>query len=55
MSGTFNIWNLFMIFMLVFIFLFWIHVERQLHFRISANPKNPNLNLDCTDYADSCL
>ena len=20
-----------------------------------ANPKNPNLNLDCTDYADFCL
>ena len=42
-----------MIFMLVdVIFLFWIQVWRKLHFTILANPKNPNLNLDCTDYED---
>ena len=56
MAGNFNILEIFMIFMLVYvIFSFWIHVERKLLFTISANPENPNLNLDCTDYADSCL
>ena len=45
-----------MILMLVYvIFLFWIHVERKLHFMIFANPKDPNLNLNCPDYADFCL
>ena len=36
-------------------FLFWIQIYRKLHFTNLANPTNPNLNLDCTDYADSCL
>ena len=30
--------------------LFWIQVYRKLYFTNLANPKNPNLNLDSTDY-----
>ena len=40
-----------MIFMLVYVmFSFWIQICRKLYFTNLANPKNPNLNLDLTDY-----
>ena len=40
-----------MIFMLVYVmFSFWIQICRKLYFTNLANPKNPNLNLDSTDY-----
>ena len=31
-------------------FLIWIQIYRKLYFTNLANPKNPNLNLDSTDY-----
>ena len=44
-----------MIFMLVDVIFFILDSGlEKLHFTILANPKNPNLNLDCTDYADFC-
>ena len=40
-----------MIFMFVYVmFLIWIQICRKLYFTDLANPKNPNLNLDLTDY-----
>ena len=40
-----------MIFMFVYVmFLIWIQICRKLYFTDLANPKNPNLNLDSTDY-----
>ena len=39
--------------MLSFYFVF--RSRKKMHFTISANQVNPNLNLDCTDYADFCL
>ena len=37
--------------MLVYVmFSFWIQICRKLYFTNLANPKNPNLNLDSTDY-----
>ena len=31
-------------------FLIWIQICRKLYFTDLANPTNPNLNLDSTDY-----
>ena len=40
-----------MIFIFVYVmFLIWIQICRKLYFTDLANPKNPNLNLDSTDY-----
>ena len=43
----------FYIFTVVYLIYFsvWIQVLRKLHFINPANPKNPNMNLDCMDYA----
>ena len=51
MAANFNNCAIFMIFIMVyFFFFFWILVKRKLHFTNLAYPRNPNLNLDCTDY-----
>ena len=46
-----------MIFMFVYVmFQIWIQIYRKLYFTNLANPKNPNLNLDSTDYGcEICL
>ena len=49
-GSTLKINNDFYFIYMIFIFSFWIQNLRKLHFTNLANPKNPNLNLDCTDY-----
>ena len=47
----------YMTFMVIYPILFILDsdLEKKLHFINLTNPKNPNLTLNYTDYADSCL
>ena len=51
MTAKFKNYVIFMIFIVVYL----ISDLEKTAFHESRNPKNPNLNLDCTDYGDICL
>ena len=53
MAGNFNIWEIFYdIYVGLCYFIILDLCREKIAFH---NLANPNLNLDCTDYADSCL
>ena len=58
LCGTdFKNYVIFMIFIVVYVLFFTLDsdLEKNLHFTNLANPKNPNLNQDCTDYVCEVL